>query len=258
VATTTRGEIRIGCSGWQYRSWKGRFYPAGSKPSEWLGHYVEQFDTVEINRTFYRLPEAATFRAWRQATPPNFLVTVKASRYLTHLRRLRDPDAPLDRLFTRARALGPKLGPVLYQLPGNLQYDEARLRTFLDALPRSRAPRHVIEFRHPSWYRKEVFEWLRRAKVAVCLHDKAGSTLTEGPVEPFVYIRFHGTGGHYHGSYDDRALQAWARRIVRWSEAGVKVFAYFNNDPDATAPRNALTLKAHVSAAAKSTIRGGA
>lgn len=243
------GEIRIGCSGWQYASWKGTFYPAELRTRDWLEYYVGQFDTVEINRTFYRLPEADTFAAWRDALPAGFVAAIKASRYLTHLKQLRDPGPPLQRLFERARALRPRLGPVLYQLPARLKFDEVRLRTFLAALPR-RGYRHAIEFRDPTWYRDDVFQWLVEAGVALCLHDKEGARIDDGPSEPFVYVRFHGTSGRYHGSYADSALTPWADRIRGWSRHGVDVYAYFNNDPGGTAPANAHALRRLVRGAA--------
>lgn len=240
--------LRVGCSGWNYTSWKGRFYPAGLPAAKWLDHYTGVFDTVEINNTFYRLPEAAAFAAWRERTPAGFLIAVKASRFLTHMKRLRDPEEPLERLFSRAAELGPRLGPVLYQLPGNFHADRGRLETFLAALPvrlaaRGRRLQHVMEFRHPSWYRREIFDVLEHYGVALCLHDKAGSAIAEPWVGPFCYVRFHGTSGHYHGSYDDAELRHWARRLAAQWRAGSDVYAYFNNDPDATATRNALTLR---------------
>jgi uncharacterized protein YecE (DUF72 family) len=145
---------RVGCSGWNYKSWRERFYPRGLPPARWLAYYAERFDTVEVNNTFYRLPERSTFAAWRTQLPARFLVAVKASRFLTHMKRLREPEEPIRRLFSRAAALDGKLGPVLYQLPGNFHIDLYRLDTFLAALPRrrsSRQLRHVMEFRHPSW-----------------------------------------------------------------------------------------------------------
>jgi uncharacterized protein YecE (DUF72 family) len=254
--------VRIGCSGWQYAAWKGTFYPADLAASRWLAHYTSVFDTVEINNTFYRLPEAETFAAWRDRTPEDFLVAVKASRFLTHLKRLREPDAPLALLFDRARHLGRRLGPVLYQLPRTIGHDRARLQAFLDALPsavravhgrrrtgqlparpRTLALRHVVEFRNPSWYQEDVFRALAARGVALCLHDKAGSAIDRLPdATPFVYIRFHGTSGHYAGSYPRAALALWAARIGAWAARGLDVYAYFNNDPDAAAAENALTL----------------
>jgi uncharacterized protein YecE (DUF72 family) len=241
--------VRIGCSGWNYKSWRDRFYPRGLSASRWLEFYAERFDTVEINNTFYRLPERSVFAAWRERMPAGFLAAVKGSRYLTHMKRLRDPEEPLTRLFSRADALGSKLGPVLYQLPGHFTCDRPRLDRFLSALPRTRRNRrlhHVMEFRHPSWYVPEVFEVLTRHRVALCLHDKAGSALAGPFVGPFVYLRFHGTSGRYHGSYSASQLDHWAHRIAERLHEGQRVFAYFNNDPDAVAVANALALRAAV------------
>ena len=232
--------LRIGCSGWNYKSWKGRFYPAGLASSKWLDYYTGQFDTVELNNSFYRLPEAATFARWRDQVPEDFVFAVKASRFLTHMKRLRDPEEPIRRLFSHAQALGPKLGPVLYQLPGSFTVDLPRLDAFLTALPRD--IQHVVEFRHPSWYVDEVFACLERQRVALCLHDKSGSEITSSPVGPFVYVRFHGTTGDYHGSYPDAVLSNWAIRLASHWREGRDVYAYFNNDPEAIATRNAATL----------------
>lgn len=233
--------LRVGCSGWNYKSWKGRFYPLRLPASKWLPHYAKQFDTVEINNTFYRLPEAETFAAWRSQVPPGFLFAVKASRFLTHMKRLRDPHEPIERLFSRVEALGPCLGPVLYQLPGSLHVDVPLLDAFLGALP----PRiqHVVEFRHPSWYVDTIFDCLERHGASLCLHDKEGSEIAEPFVGRCVYVRFHGTSGRYHGSYTDRTLSEWAKRLVAQRRAGIDVYAYFNNDPDAVATQNAATLR---------------
>ena len=237
---------RVGCSGWNYKSWKGRFYPDGLPVAEWLRYYAGEFDTVEVNNTFYRLPASSTFAAWRRQTPASFLITVKASRFLTHMKRLRDPEEPLDRLFSRTDALGSRLGPVLYQLPGNFTRDLERLDGFLARLPRTRGGRrvrHVVEFRHPSWYVDDTFQLLERRRVALCLHDKHGSQIDDPLVGPFVYVRFHGTSGRYHGSYSDAFLDRWAGRLAGQYQSGRLVFAYFNNDPDAVATFNARTLR---------------
>jgi uncharacterized protein YecE (DUF72 family) len=236
-------EVRIGCSGWQYASWRGRFYPPDVPTARWLEYYAGVFDTVEVNNSFYRLPEKTTFSAWRGRTPEGFLFAVKASRYLTHLKRLRTPGPPLRRLFSRARGLGPKLGPVLYQLPGNLSVDVPRLRHLLKLLPRTHRSRHVLEFRHPSWYCDEVFELLERHGVALCLHDRAGSEILKPFVGPFAYVRFHGLTGNYHGGYSRNTLDRWAAALRSQADAGRDVFAYFNNDPDAQATRDARTLR---------------
>jgi uncharacterized protein YecE (DUF72 family) len=239
--TLATPQLRIGCSGWNYKSWRGRFYPADLPASKWLAFYAAVFDTVEVNNTFYRLPDISTFDAWRRQSPPGFLMAIKASRFLTHLKKLKDPEEPIARLFDEAKGLKQVLGPILYQLPGNFPLNLERFDTFLAALPRRR--QHVIEFRHTSWYVRDVYELMERRGVALCLHDKAGSEITEPFVGPFVYVRFHGTSGHYTGSYDAKTLSAWADRLVAKWQAGQDVYAYFNNDPDAVATMNARTLQ---------------
>jgi uncharacterized protein YecE (DUF72 family) len=236
---------RVGCSGWTYKSWRGRFYPRDLPASRWLEFYAAHFDTVEVNNSFYRLPPRSTFEAWRAQAPSAFLFAVKASRFLTHMKRLIDPEEPLARLFSSLSGIGRRLGPVLYQLPPTLMLDLPRLDRFLRALPRrpSGTRLHVVEFRHPSWYTPETFALLTRRRVALCLHDKLGSTIAEPFAGPFVYVRFHGTSGHYHGSYPHRQLERWAHVLAEQTHAGRRVFAYFNNDPDAVATKNALTLR---------------
>jgi uncharacterized protein YecE (DUF72 family) len=236
---------RIGCSGWNYKSWRGRFYPRHLPVAQWLEFYSARFDTVEINNSFYRLPERSTFERWRSQVPSTFLVAVKASRFLTHMKRLIEPEEPIARLFSSVDGLGRRLGPVLYQLPPTLEMDLPRLDRFLRALPRGpgKARLHVVEFRHPSWYTAETFELLTRRHAALCLHDKLGSRITQPMVGPFVYVRFHGTSGHYHGSYSRQHLDRWAHLLADQVLDGKPVFAYFNNDPDAVATVNAATLR---------------
>ena len=235
----------MGCSGWNYTSWRGRFYPRELPASRWLEFYATRFDTVEINNSFYRLPPRSTFEEWRAHVPSRFLFAVKASRFLTHLKRLLDPEEPVERLVASASGLGRRLGPVLYQLPPTLKLDLPRLDHFLRTLPRSssgaRLP--VVEFRHPSWYVDATFELLARRRVTLCLHDKQGSAITGPVVGPFTYVRFHGTSGRYHGSYSRRQLERWAHVLAEQRDAGRRVFAYFNNDPEAVATKNALTLR---------------
>ncbi len=234
------GGCRIGCSGWQYRHWRGDFYPAELPQSRWLEYYAERFDTVEINNTFYRLPEAATFAAWAARVPSAFLYAVKASRYLTHMKKLREPEEAIDRLFSRAVSLGRHLGPVLYQLPPRWPVDVARLTAFLAALPKRRP--HAVEFRDPSWYVPEVFAALDRYHVALCLHDMAGSATARQAVGPFVYVRFHGTS-RYGGRYPDAHLEDWGDWLAAQLASGRPVYAYFNNDVGGHAPRDALRLR---------------
>jgi len=234
-------EARVGCSGWQYKHWRnGAFYPAAIPQTRWFEYYASCFDTVEINNTFYRLPEAGTFAQWKARAPNGFLYAVKASRFLTHMKKLKDPVDPLDRLFSRARQLGRTLGPVLYQLPPRWSLDLDRLETFVRALPKRR--RHAIEFRDPSWYTPDVFALLDRCGVALCLHDMAGSATGRIAHGPFVYARFHGPQ-KYNGRYPDDALERWADWLSSQLKNGRPVYAYFNNDIGAHAPRDAMRLR---------------
>jgi uncharacterized protein YecE (DUF72 family) len=237
--------IRIGCSGWQYQHWRGVFYPAELRSAGWLDYYAGRFDTVEINNTFYRLPEASTFASWRRHAPPGFVYAVKASRYLTHMKKLKDPRDPIRLFFGRAKRLARAFGPVLYQLPPHWPVNVERLRTFLDALPPAR--RHTIEFREPSWYCDEVFALLARHHVSLCLHDMAGSESGKRAIGPFVYVRFHGTQ-KYGGRYDDRTIDEWADWLVDRYRDGRPIYAYFNNDVGGHAPRDAVRLRAALAA----------
>jgi uncharacterized protein YecE (DUF72 family) len=240
--------VHIGCSGWQYAHWRGDFYPAELRQPLRFEHYAAVFDTVEVNNTFYRLPAAGVFRSWRRRAPAGFTFAVKASRYLTHLKKLKDPDAPVALFFSRARELGARLGPVLYQLPPRWPVNIERLETFLRALPARR--RHAIEFREPSWYRDDVFALLTRHRVALCLHDMHGSASGRIEVGPFVYARFHGTE-RYSGSYSDEQLQRWADWLVPQLRAGKRVYGYFNNDIGGHAPRDAIRFRAMLTGSAE-------
>lgn len=236
-----RGRARVGCSGWEYKHWRGDFYPADLPRPRWFEHYTRTFDTVEINNTFYRLPKEETFVRWAARAPRGFLYAVKASRYLTHMKKLKDPEEPLERLFSRMAPLGRFRGPVLYQLPPGWKLDRLRLEHFLQALPKG--VRHAIEFRDPSWYAPDVRPLLERHRVALCLHDMQGSATGQERVGPFVYVRFHGAVGHYSGGYSDERLRGWAEWLAGQQAAGVDVYAYFNNDVGGHAPRNAVTLR---------------
>jgi uncharacterized protein YecE (DUF72 family) len=230
--------FRIGCSGWQYKHWKGNFYPADLSQRQWLEHYARHFDTVEVNNSFYRLPDEGVFRGWRARVPSDFVFAVKASRFLTHMKKLKDPGEPVARLFSRARELGRKLGPVLYQLPRQMPRNDHRLGAFLRVLPRG--IRHTIEFRHPSWYHVEVLRMLRARNVALCLHDMTDSMAPREVTATFVYVRFHGATGRYDGAYPGEVLEQWAGWL---KNVGRPAHVYFNNDIGGHAPRDALTLK---------------
>jgi uncharacterized protein YecE (DUF72 family) len=260
VLSHNRPQIRIGCSGWQYKHWIASpgmpgageefFYPAGLAQSRWFDHYALSFDTVEINNSFYRLPSADTFAKWRQQAPRRFLYAVKASRFLTHMKKLKDPEDPLFRFFENVRELGPRLGPILYQLPPNFGLNLERLEAFLTAIrevsPRAGLPpgvHHVIEFRDPSWYEERVYGLLNRHRVALCLHDMHGSATERIAVGPCVYVRFHFGTSKYGGRYEDQRLDSWADWLVARIAGGLDVFGYFNNDTGGHAPRDAVRLR---------------
>jgi uncharacterized protein YecE (DUF72 family) len=238
--------MRVGCSGWQYRHWRGDFYPSELPTSRWFAHYALTFDTVEINNSFYRLPEAETFARWREQAPRHFLYAVKASRFLTHMKKLKDPEDPLALFFDRARHLRHTLGPVLYQLPPRWPLNLERFEAFLRALPRRHT--HVVEFREPSWYDDRVFALMERHGVSLCLHDMQGSATGKIVIGPAVYVRFHFGTQKYGGGYDDRRLDEWAAWLAARAGEGRDVYAYFNNDTGGHAPRDAVRLRARVHA----------
>jgi uncharacterized protein YecE (DUF72 family) len=235
------GAVRVGCSGWEYKHWRGDFYPSEIPKAAWFDTYARRFDTVEINNSFYRLPEAATFARWAERAPAGFIYAVKASRFLTHMKKLKDPEEPVHRLFTRMKPLKRRLGPVLYQLPPNFPVDRPRLEHFLQVLPAG--IRHVVEFRHPSWYTDDVAMLLDRYGAARCLHDMKGSATGRERVGPFVYVRFHGASGTYSGGYPEDRLRRWAEWLHAQRCSGIDVYAYFNNDIGGHAPRDAVTLR---------------
>jgi uncharacterized protein YecE (DUF72 family) len=250
--------IRIGCSGWQYAHWRGEFYPAELPTSRWFAHYALTFDTVEINNSFYRLPTPETFEKWREQAPPHFLYAVKASRFLTHMKKLKDPHDPLERFFENAAQLGPRLGPILYQLPPRFPLNLERFETFLGALapaaqevglktrPYDGGVLNVVEFRDPSWYDERVYELLRRYDVSLCLHDMESSASGRLVVGPFVYVRFHFGTKKYGGRYPDERLDEWADWLSARAAEGLHIFAYFNNDTGGHAPRDAVRLRARI------------
>ena len=233
--------VRVGTSGWDYRHWAGRFYPRGVPRERWLEFYAREFDTVELNNSFYRLPRADAFTEWARRVPDGFAFAVKASRYLTHVRRLREPTEPLDRLWSRARCLGEHLGPVLYQLPPRWRPNPDRLARFLEALPDGYP--QAIEIRDRRWYGRWLVNPLESAGVSLCLHDMPGSAPRPEPIGPFVYVRFHGSGARYGGRYTSQRLTAWAARMAGWVASGSPVWAYFNNDIDGHAIRDADRLR---------------
>lgn len=235
--------FRVGTSGWHYEHWRGNFYPEELHPSEWLRYYVERFDTVELNNSFYRQPTAKAWREWREAAPEGFVFAVKASRFITHIKRLKEPEDPVRRAVEGATQLKEHLGPLLYQLPPNFDASDEnrdRLLEFMRTLPKSY--RHAIEFRNEEWFTGATFEALETAGVALCAFDMPGLKCPLRATAPFVYMRFHGSGSRYGGNYPDESLREWAGRLHELGH-GRDVFVYFNNDIGGHAPRNAETLR---------------
>jgi len=233
--------IRIGCSGWNYRHWRGVFYPEGLPVKRWFAHYAAHFDTVEINASFYRRPTPETFAAWRDQAPPGFCYAVKAPRFITHMRKLKDCEDSIAEFIGRARHLSPALGPILYQLPPNWRFDRERLESFLTLLPKDLS--HVFEFREPSWMTDEVLAILDVAGVGFCTHDFPGLATPRSATGRIAYVRFHGTGGKYWGRYSEEALADWADWMRGQEAEGRTVWAYFNNDIHGDAIADAKALK---------------
>lgn len=236
-----KSKLRIGTSGWVYPHWQGVFYPDDLPTSEWFAYYAECFSTVEINNTFYQLPSEEVFLKWRDGAPPGFLFAVKANRYLTHMKKLKDAQEPLERFLGRARLLGNKLGPILYQLPPNWKCNPDRLRNFLSLLPNNLL--HVIEFRDQSWLNEEVFNLLAEYQAAFCIVSMPDFPRLLRTTAPLVYIRMHGSEALYRSCYKEGELKRWAERIKGFLSEGRDVYVYFNNDTLGYAVRNARRLR---------------
>jgi uncharacterized protein YecE (DUF72 family) len=235
--------VRIGCSGWQYQDWREVFYPKGCAQRDWLEYYARRFDTVEVNSTFYRLANRDAVARWVEQTPPEFVFALKASRYLTHIKRLTELEQGIARYYERIEPLveaGEKLGPIVWQLPDNFKRDDERLRNLLDHLP---AGRHCVEFRNASWFAGDVYEMLREAGVALAIgdHPKRPHVAHELTTD-WTLVRFHHGRRGRRGNYSETELEEWARRVERWRRRA-EVFLYFNNDWEGFAIRNALWMR---------------
>ncbi len=235
--------VRVGCSGWVYPHWRERLYPKGLPQRQWLPYYAEHFDTVEINNTFYRLPKPSAVQGWLEQSPPGFIFAVKASRYLTHVKRLKTLDPYIERFY---EPLGPlteseKFGPLLWQFPANFHRNVERLSNALRALPRGR---HAFEFRHESWFTDEVYDLLRRHGAALVIGDESTRWVSTPHVRTadWTYIRLHHGSRGRHGNYSRREIETWARRISQWRR-NTEIHMYFNNDWEGYALRNARLLK---------------
>ena len=237
-------EILVGTSGFAYDHWRDRFYPQGLARAKWLGFYATHFSTVELNNTFYRLPSEAAFATWRDVTPANFTFALKASRFITHIKRLKDSGEAVETFLARAKILGEKLGPILYQLPPNMHRDDERLASFLSILPEGM--RHVFEFRHESWLGEPVLQILHNYNASFCVFDMPGRRCPLVATADFAYIRFHGSTWLYWSCYSDEELADWAKRLSSLAAKLKAVYIYFNNDAEAFAVRNAITLRSYL------------
>jgi len=237
----------IGTSGWHYEHWRYSFYPGTLAKAKWLEFYAGYFDTVELNNSFYRLPSEAAFAAWRDSSPAGFTFAVKVSRFVTHIKRLKNVQEAVETFMSRAKILGEKLGPLLYQLPPNMHRNDDRLEAFLGTLPRGM--KHVFEFRHRSWLDDEVFEILHKHNVGLCVFDMPSLTCPLVATADFAYIRFHGSTGLYFSCYSDEELAGWAERLAGLATKLKEVYIYFNNDAETFAVRNAMTLREYLQSA---------
>ena|SRR5579885_817413 len=236
------GKIHIGTSGWHYAHWKGSFYPKGVSEKNFLKHYLEHFSTVEINRTFYSLPKKKVMEVYAEIAPRGFIYSVKASRFITHVKRLKDPKEPLKRFFGVVSGLKKHLGPILFQLPPHWKVNPERLESFLKSLPKGY--RYTFELRDESWLQEDIYKLLRKYKAAFCIYE-LGHFITPSTVTSnFIYVRLHGPSGAYGGDYSRQTLKKWASFFRREAKKGKDIYCYFDNDEAGYAAKNALELKA--------------
>jgi len=231
----------IGTSGWHYDDWRGRFYTEKLPRNKWLEFYAQHFSTVELNNSFYRLPSENAFTGWYNSSPPDFRYAVKVSRFITHIKRLKDCDEAITNFMSRAGILKEKLGPLLYQLPPSMHRNDETLESFLNVLPRGL--KHAIEFRHESWLVDKVFDILRQYNAGLCVFDMPELTCPLLATADFAYIRFHGSDSLYSSCYTDEELADWAKRIADLAKGLESVYIYFNNDVQGFAIRNAETMR---------------
>ncbi|MBS3819450.1 DUF72 domain-containing protein [bacterium] len=233
--------IHIGTSGWHYPHWKGPFYPLQHSDSALLSYYMKYFHTAEINNSFYQIPQKKTLELWRNTVPGNFNFSVKASRYITHMKKLKDPHQPVSHFLQRIDTLGNKRGPILFQLPPRWKCNPERLESFLKILPKNY--RYTFEFRDPSWFNSQVYEILTRYKASFCIYDLDGRLSPKKITADFVYIRLHGPDGPYQGKYNQKTLSNWSSDFSRWTQQNKEVYCYFDNDQAGFAVQNAWELQ---------------
>jgi len=235
-------KIHIGTSGWSYDHWQGPFFPDDLPQENWLDYYSQKLNTVEINNSFYQLPDTGTLEGWSDVVPDSFLFSVKANRYITHMKKLKEPEESLDTMFDTFHALGGKLSRILFQLPPNWNFDEERLRNFISLLPDY--PGFVFEFRDKSWINDTAIQILQENSIAFCIYDLAGYHSPVWVTADSAYVRLHGPSEEkYKGCYSEEDLSDWAEIALGWAEDGREVFIYFDNDEQGFAPNNAVQLK---------------
>jgi uncharacterized protein YecE (DUF72 family) len=237
---TAMARILIGTSGWHYDSWRGPFFPKGLPLKNQLQFYASQFSTTELNGVFYRTPTPEAVTSWGDQTGKDFVFAWKASKFITHWKRLSDNSVNSLELLEN-RLLGKKVGPILFQLPPQFQADAERLASFFRLLSRKR--RYSFEFRHPSWYTPKIFKLLSEQNISLCISDHHDAPAPWKRTADFVYIRGHGPGGRYKGHYPADGLSEWGRRIRSWKKRGYDVYVYFDNDQKSAAPADALKLR---------------
>ncbi len=236
-----KGKIYVGTSGWNYKHWVGNFYPEDLKQKELLNFYSQRLNTVEINNSFYRLPDIKTFKTWVEIVPKKFIFSVKGSRYITHMKKLKDPKPSCKKLIIHIKYLKEKLGPVLFQLPPHWKFNKERFENFLKALPGKYL--YTFEFREKSWWNDKTFELLSDHNSAFCIYELAGTLTPKEITADFVYIRLHGPGNKYQGNYSKNELAGWAGAISAWQRKNKDVYIYFDNDDSGYAVQNAQELQ---------------
>ena len=240
-----RGRIHLGTSGWHYDHWRGPFYPPSAKTEDFLPYYCKYFHTVEINNTFYQLPQKETLDMWRDTVPAGFIFSVKGSRYITHMKKLKDPEKSVGKFLERVEVLGEKLGPILFQLPPRWKLNPERLEAFLEALPGEQ--RYALEFRDTTWFSDITYRILRDHGAAFCIYELAGTLSPKEITADFIYLRLHGPKGPYQGQYGTQVLAGWAGSFSAWHRQKKDIFCYFDNDQAGYAAQDAMKLQEMIS-----------
>lgn len=240
----SEAQIRIGTSGWSYKHWRGKFYPSDLPVKGWLDYYQKEFDTAEINNSFYRLPSEETYAQWAEQVDSNFLFAVKGSRFLTHMKKLKDAEEPWDNIVSHSDYLGERRGPVLLQFPERWNKNLLRLEEFFEITTQNTAVDIALEFRNESWFSSDVYRLLEKYDIALCIADSDKFRREDRLTSHFSYFRYHGRGAHiYADSYSGQQLKKEAKLISKFAKDGTSVFVYFNNDGNANAIKNAKTLR---------------